>query len=81
LIEECVEAHPFQLVQKTRDTLSLRVEGAEGAAGTALWHKAARALRGYLDAQRLTNIVIHRDPRPIAVDAKSGKLRRVISLH
>jgi phenylacetate-CoA ligase len=78
-IEECVEARPFQLVQAGPDVLNLRIDGGEDTESTALWHRAYRALRTYLDAQGMSNVSILRDSRPIALNARSGKLQRVIA--
>jgi len=79
LVEECAEAHPFQIVQAGPATLKLRLEGGHDAEGAALWRKAARALRSYLDAQDLSNVAIERDARPVAANASSGKLQRVLA--
>jgi putative adenylate-forming enzyme len=79
LIEECVESRPFQIVQAETDVLTLRIDGTRNDDGATLWERGYRALRNYLDAQDLSNVSIRRDVRPVAVNARSGKLQRVLA--
>jgi phenylacetate-coenzyme A ligase PaaK-like adenylate-forming protein len=79
LIEECVEARPFQLIQTGANALKLRIDGTRDGDSAALSDRAYRALREYLDAQNLSNVSIQRDARPVAVNARSGKLQRILS--
>lgn len=79
LIEECVEARAFQLVQASADELNLRIDCKRDEDGAALWRRACRALRDYLDAQNLSNVSIRRDTRAVAVNVGSGKLQRVVA--
>jgi phenylacetate-coenzyme A ligase PaaK-like adenylate-forming protein len=81
LVEQCVDAHPFQIVQGASDALSLRIESSGSAEDVALWQRVARALRTWLDSQDLSNVAIEPDTRPIAVNARSGKMQRVLALH
>jgi phenylacetate-coenzyme A ligase PaaK-like adenylate-forming protein len=79
LIEECVASRPFQVVRTGANMLNLRIEGTGEDDGGALWNRACRALREYLEAQDLSNVSIQRDARPVAVNARSGKLQRIVS--
>jgi phenylacetate-coenzyme A ligase PaaK-like adenylate-forming protein len=79
LIEGCVESRQFQLVQRATNVLMLRIESTRHDDATRLWEQSSRALRDYLDRQGLSNVLIERDARPVAVNARSGKLQRVVA--
>lgn len=79
LIEGCVESRRFQLVQRGANVLMLRIDSRRDDDATALWERSHRALRDYLDAQDLSNVLVERDARPVAVNARSGKLQRVVA--
>jgi phenylacetate-CoA ligase len=79
VVEEFAGAHQFQIIQTAPDTLSVRVEASNGAAGPVLWGKVARTLRAYLDAQGLPAVAVRHDRAPLEHRARSGKLRRVVA--
>jgi phenylacetate-coenzyme A ligase PaaK-like adenylate-forming protein len=76
VIEECAGTHPFQVVQSGPQTLELRFENGTGERYA---RTSRRALRVYLDMQGLTNVAITGARRPLIVNARSGKLQRVLA--
>jgi putative adenylate-forming enzyme len=80
LIEECMAARPFQVVQAGANVLNLRIENTRDDESAVRRDRAYRALREHLDAQGLSNVSIQHDVRPVAVNRRSGKLQRIVAL-
>jgi phenylacetate-coenzyme A ligase PaaK-like adenylate-forming protein len=79
VVEEHAGAHQFQIVQAAPDALDVRLEAPVGASPAQLWREVERALRAYLDAQRLPAVALRFEPGPLLRSKASGKLRRVVA--
>ena len=77
VVEEAARVHRFQIVQTAPERLCLRLDVA-GHRRPAAWNAAARALRGYLAQQSLSNVEVDLDDCLPVADRRSGKLREVI---
>jgi len=78
VVEEVLQAHPFQIVQTGSAELTVRIAIGRGSARQAAWHAVEQALRGYLLRQSLPNVQLVLDPHGPAVDPRTGKLRHVV---
>jgi phenylacetate-CoA ligase len=78
VLEEEGRASQFQIVQTGPASLCLRMGTPREDA--ASWQRAEAALRRYISVQGIGPVAITRDRRAPAMDARSGKLRRVIAL-
>jgi len=79
VVEEAVDIHRYQLVQRGHDRLALRLAPGDADTRKAVWHDASAALRGYLAAQSLGNVKVVLDRMAPAPNARSGKLTKVIA--
>jgi phenylacetate-coenzyme A ligase PaaK-like adenylate-forming protein len=79
VIEEHADAHRFQIIQAGPDALEIRLEVARGTSPEPLQRKVERALRAYLDAQRLPAVALHFERGPLERSGRSGKLQRVMA--
>ncbi len=82
VLEETPGVRRAQAIQTGRNTLTVRLEGAEGAgtpAPTEVWENVERRLRTYLTAQGLPLVTIVRAPEAPQQDPVSGKFRQVWS--
>ncbi|GIK85649.1 MAG: phenylacetate--CoA ligase family protein [Burkholderiales bacterium] len=80
VVEEALGAVPFQLVAEGARALRLRLARTGPGATTPARRRACRrALLGYLASQGLGDVRVVDDAGEPAIDARSGKLRRVIA--
>ncbi len=77
VIEDAAHIHRFQVVQRTRNGLALRLMDTDRArAGAA----ALAALRAYLDRHDLSNVQAVLEPGEPQPSRRGGKLRQVVAL-
>lgn len=80
VVEGELGAVPFQVVAAGPRELRLCLRrGGESAPSTRAREACRRALRGYLAGQGLPDVRVIDDPREPAIDARTGKLRRIVA--
>jgi phenylacetate-coenzyme A ligase PaaK-like adenylate-forming protein len=80
VVEGVLGAVPFQIVAAGPCQLRLRLrQGGEGAPSTRAREACRRALRDYLAEQGLPDVRVIEDPQEPAIDARTGKLRRIVA--
>ncbi len=80
VLEDVAHAHCFQIIQTAPDALSLRLETSDARpAGSDRARGIQAALRGYLGALGLPNVLIELDSAPPGREGRSGKLRRIVA--
>jgi putative adenylate-forming enzyme len=79
VVERATGVHPVQIVRHGGAALGVRLPPLAFEERQAAWTNVAGALRAWLEAQGLGNVTVELDPGEAAVDAPSGKLRRVVA--
>ncbi|MDH5287101.1 MAG: AMP-binding protein [Betaproteobacteria bacterium] len=80
VVEAAVGAVPFQVVAAGPAELRLRLRhGGDGAPGARARSACRKALREFLAAQGAPDVRVMDDAQDPVVDARSGKLRRVLA--
>lgn len=77
VVEETEGVRRAQVIQTSDDTLTVRLEVADGAESTVVWERMGRRLRDYLTTQGLPAVTIVRSPEPPRQSPTSGKFRQV----
>jgi phenylacetate-CoA ligase len=78
VIEDATQLHRFQIVQRAKDCLALRLMDADRPRAGA---SAQAALRGHLDRHALSHVKVVVEPGEPQPSVRGGKLRQVVALH
>lgn len=78
VVEEAIDVHRFQIVQREPDCLLLRLAVTAGPERQQVFRVVTKALRRYLASQGIVHMRILLDDQPPLADARSGKLRQVV---